>query len=282
MGSDRPSGNCMSTDFIFIGGYAKSGTTFVGRVFDIINGVYGRGEMDYFRIFAPDLNKQLTEYNRNLLTVNKEVYDGAGSLAPVTKDQARIIHRRLFLDLFFNGSPLPDDCSVIVEKSPRNIFHIAEIDFIFPKAKVVCVYRDPIPVFRSLMRHMSDHRSAAYRDPTSEKRTAFLDSFIKNRWPLYIKILKNAPSFVRVVRYDTIAADTAGFIDYAETQLIGVKRGIKRDLNTLTKDYYLSQLSPEARAKSLVQTGGATVHVSDAEISRIERDCELPTGPFDF
>ena len=56
----------MTAKKIFIGGYTKSGTTFIGRAFGLLNGVYAKGELDYFRIFYRGMEKMVVEYNENI------------------------------------------------------------------------------------------------------------------------------------------------------------------------------------------------------------------------
>lgn len=266
---------------IFVGGYTKSGTTFVGRAFDIISGVYARGEEDYFRQMFNQMNKHLRDYNVNLHYVNKEVYDGQGKLKPLNNKTVRAFHQFTFYHLFFNGKPIPEDCLVTVEKSPHNIYWVDQISFTFPEAVHVCVYRQAKPVFRSLLRHMRDHRDPAYDDPMSEARQTLLRKFAA-KWPTYIKIIEEKRSQLHLVRYDQVAADTAGFLDYAQKAVIGEELGLSAPLETLTKEYYLANLPPEARETSLVQTNGNKIVLSKAEDAIIEQHCIDPDTDYDF
>ena len=266
---------------IFIGGYTKSGTTFLGRCFDILNGVEARGEMDYLRIFFGSFNKIAGSYGNNIQIVNREVYDGQGDLRPFDAGSLRVMHQKMFFHIFFNGQPLPQDCIAVVEKSPRNIFHYDAFRFCFPKGEFVTIYRQPDKVFRSLMRHMKDHRDDRYGDPTFAGRKKMLDGFC-GRWNEMIEIIGKNRDGMHVVHYDHLSADAAGFLDYAQEKIIGQKTGLSAPVESLSKEAYLQSLPAEAREKSLVQTGTYKITLSDREQSIFRDRCNTYKGPFDY
>ncbi|WP_374764232.1 sulfotransferase family protein [Yunchengibacter salinarum] len=267
---------------IFIGGYTKSGTTFVGRALGILNHALARGELDYFRIFTGTMNERLQNYNDNIQVVNREVYDGFGTLEPVTRASARALHRKMFAHLYFNNRPAPSGLRLLVEKSPRNIFHLDAIRFIFPEAHIMVVYREPKAVFRSLMRHMRDHRDPAFEDPAFHRRRAMLKSFAENRWAAYHRILEAEQDSLHLVRYEHVAKDTAGFLDHVQDTVIGERLGLSAPVESLSKEAYLASLPPDARAKSLVQTETHKLRLSEAEERYILENCPQPQVRFDF
>ncbi len=271
----------MAPKKIFVGGYTKSGTTFVGRALGLFNNTYAKGEMDYFRLFNKGMSDLVVAYNNNLEVVNREVYDGKGNLEPVTIRTMRSLYDKLFLHLFFNGETVPADCEFIVEKSPRNIFHLSQIQQIFPDSVNICVYREPVAVFRSLTRHMADHRNASFHDPASKQRQALLANMPK-RWNRYIDIIEKQRKALKVVQYQRAADDNAAFLDYIEQDIIGKPLGLRAPVETLSKDYYLKSLPEEVRAKSLVQTGPPKIVLSENEIQSINETCRLPGIEFDF
>ncbi|MFC4347211.1 sulfotransferase [Kordiimonas lipolytica] len=266
---------------IFVGGYTKSGTTFVGRAFDIINGVYAKGEEDYFRLMFHGVHDLARRFNANIEVVNKEVYDGFGSIPPIDRNSLRILQQNIFYHIFFGSKPMPEDCVVTVEKSPHNIFRLREINYTFPDAINVCVYRPAIPVFSSLIRHMRDHRDIGYDDPKNQNRISILENFCK-RWQEYVEIIEQNRAKLKMVQYQSVADDTAGFLDFAQSDIIGQKLGLSAPVETLTKEHYLSTLPPEAREKSLVQTSANKVKLTDAEKKMITDHCRDPDITFDF
>ncbi|NVJ97141.1 MAG: sulfotransferase [Alphaproteobacteria bacterium] len=266
---------------IFVGGYTKSGTTFVGRAFDIINGVYAKGEEDYFRLVFAGLNKLAGDFNKNIDIVNREVYDGFGSIPPMDRASIRLLQQKVFYHIFFGGKPMPADCYATVEKSPHNIFRLPEIQFAFPKAVNVCVYRTAEPVFKSLLRHMRDHRNAGFGDPEHALRRGMLDGFCK-KWPKYLKIIEENRAILKMVQYQSVADDTAGFLDFAQDEILGKKLGLSKGVETLSKEHYLSTLPEEARAKSLVQTSANRIVLTEAEQAFIAEHCKNPAIEFDF
>ncbi len=262
--------------FVFVGGYTKAGTTFLGRVLGNFEGVYARGEMDFFRIFAGNYRKLAAEYSKNIETVNKEVYDGRGDLKPVTVERARKTLHTLFEDLFFNGSERPEDCKVAVEKSPRNMFHLEQINFAFPDAPIVHIYRAPQDCYQSLMRHMSDHRDKAYLDPDSPVRRGFLRDFV-NRWNEYKgHVQSKHMARVKTVTYEALCGDLEGFVDFARQHIFRADLALRAPLETLSKEAYLESLPKGAREKSLVQLGDRKVTLADEEIAAIRTYCHAP------
>lgn len=271
----------MSEKKIFIGGYTKSGTTFIGRACGLFNGVYAKGELDFFRIFFRGLERMVVDYNENIGHVNREVYDGNGSLEPVSIPTFRKISDQMFLNIYFAGQPVPDDCKVIVEKSPHNIFWVKQILDVYPDAKFLCVYRPPQPVFRSLMRHMTDNRSTAFADPTYERRQKMLAAFEK-RWNRYVGRIEEFRHRMNVIRYDSAAADNEALMKFIEQELLGYSPGLRAPIETLSKDHYLQSLPEEKRARSLVQTGPYKIKLSDDEMAFLSNECREPDISFDF
>lgn len=266
---------------IFIGGYTKSGTTFVGRAFGLFNGVYAKGEQDYFRLFTKGMREMVVAYNENITHVNREVYDGRGTLEPLEPDSFRDLHDKVFKHIFFSGQPVPDDCTTIVEKSPRNIYSVEDIEVIFPEAINICVYREPIAVFRSLMRHMSDHRDPDYAKPEFAPRIDMLNKFFEY-WGPYIDIIEKKRQILKVIRYDRAADDKQGLVDFIEKEVLRHSPGLKAPVETLSKEHYLKSLPEEARAKSLVQTGPYKIALAKGEIKKIKKRCRAPKIAFDF
>lgn len=267
---------------IILGGYTKSGTTFLGRVMGNFEGCYSRGEMDYFRIFGGNLQKMFAEFSRNIQIVNKEVYDGQGEIQPITVNSARSMMQSVFYDMFFNGNGIPDDCAYVIEKSPRNMFHLKEAQFVFPQAPIVNIYRHPADCLKSLMRHMADHRDAQYRDPDSDLRRAFMPDF-ERRWNQYkAHITSDAAKKVINIRYDRLKDDLPGFVDFARSTIFKKDIALKAPLETLSKESYLASLPAKARKTSLVQEDMSGLRLSDEEIAFVRAYCHEPNIKIHF
>ena len=266
---------------IFIGGYTKSGTTFVGRSFDLLKGVYSKGEMDYFRLFYKNFNEQLIAFNRNIKLVNEEVYDGGGTIEPFKDSSVRALHQKIFYHIFFNGKAIPLDCIAAVEKTPRNLSHIGQIRNIFPQSSFICVYRDAEPVFRSMMRHMFAHRDKVFGDPLSQERQEMFAGFLKS-WVANVGIIEKNRSSLHLVRYENIAADISSFLDYIQDNIFEQKMELSASIETLSKEYYLKNLPIERRENSLVQIGPSKITLSENELELIQEKCREPNSAFDF
>ena len=266
---------------VFLGGYTKSGTTFLGRVLEAFEGVYSRGEMDYLRIFASSLANMYADFNSNIEIVNEEVYDGQGALKPIPAERQMAMQRALFFDLFFNGEPIPNDCRVVIEKSPRNLFNYPAAKELSVPINYINIYRPVMPVYKSLIRHLADHRSEEYHDPESEPRQTTLERFV-TRWNRHVDILEYLSGKALLVQYEAITADLGGFLDFAATRIFQDQLRRIKDPEDLTKEAYLASLPPEKRAKSLVQTATTHIELSAFEKQRLENDCKAPNIVFDF
>lgn len=266
---------------IFVGGYTKSGTTFIGRSLGIFKDVYAYGELEYFRIIFPHVYKMAEEFNLNIQVVNKEVYDGHGTIPPITRNQLNDLHKYTLINIMTGGKGLPEGCKWMVEKTPRNIFYLRSIHHAFPESKFLCIYRRPDHVFRSLMRHMSDHRSPAYADPTSPQRNNSLINFTK-RWNRYINIIDTAHKMMTTVQYESVSNDLPGFLDFAKDRIFQEDLPFSAPIESLSKESYLASLPKEQREKSLVQTGPYKIALSRQEIHHFNTQCGTPSIKFDF
>jgi len=131
------------------------------------------------------------------------------------------------------------------------------------------------------MRHMADHRSSVYRDSESGLRRSMFKNFVKS-WNKMIDIIRANREQMYLIRYDTLAADTGGFLDFAQSEILKEKLPLLRPLNSLTKRSYLESLPEKARAKSLVQVGDSAIQLSDNELEFLERKCKTIVEGFDF
>jgi len=272
--TDRPK-------LVFVGGHSKSGTTFIGRALGLFNDVCSKGELDYFRLYFKELNTLTDGYNVNIDYVNREVYDGIGNLGRIDDKAMVRIHRSVFMELFQSGVPVPADSKFWVEKSPQNVHWTNAINFIFPEAVIVAVYRDPVAVFRSRLRHMADHRDGELKNVASPERQEFRRTFIEG-WYTWIGQLEKYKDRLMPVNYQHVVDDTKGFLDFAAERIFKEDLGLKAPVETLSKEYYLSQLPEERRAKSLVQTNMKRLTLSEKEISIIKEKCRSPEVPFAF
>lgn len=266
---------------VFIGGYSKSGTTFLGRVLGLFEGVYAKGEEDFFRIFYKDMNRLCQEFNGNIGTVNKEVYDGQGTIPQMTVGSFRELNQKIFYHLYWGAGDAPTDCRWTVEKSPHNIFWLRQIEEIFPGSVKLSIIRDSKPVFRSFMRHMRDHRDAKFADPDFKLRKESMDHFIV-RWNRVAKATEDYRSNLITISYDALSANTEAFIDFARQQIFKKQIPLTATIESISKEAYLKSLPKEARAKSLVQVGPSTISLSAEEETLLEEKCKLPQVSFDF
>ena len=266
---------------IFVGGYTKSGTTFIGRTLGLFNQVCAKGELDYFRLFFKELNALTDKYNTNIEYVNREIYDGKGSLDKVDETAMVRIHRAVFAELFKSGTHVPEDSKFWVEKSPYNVRWAKSINFVFPTSTIVAVYRDPVAVLRSNLRHLADHRQEELKNPNSPERQEFRQKFIR-AWQDWVAHIENIRERLVLVNYQRVVDDTQGFLGFAANNIFGEDLGLKAPIETLSKEYYLRKLEEDRRAKSLVQADPGRLILSEEEASAVKKECHVPKLVFDF
>lgn len=243
--------------------------------------MYSKGELDYFRLFYKKFNEQLYAFNTNIKLVNEEVYDGDGEIEPFNDASVRALHQKIFYHIFFNGKTVPSDCIAAVEKTPRNLRYFDKVKNIFPKSSFVCVYRDPVPVFKSMMRHMIAHRDTSFGDPLSEKRQEIFSAFLAG-WADNVGIIEKNRKNLHLVRYENVAANVSSFLNYIQDSILGQRIEFGAPVETLSKEFYLKSLPQEKRENSLVQVGPSKITLSENELGLIDEKCCAPSTAFDF
>ncbi|MYB92292.1 sulfotransferase [Candidatus Poribacteria bacterium] len=151
---------------IFIVGNSRSGTTMMGRIFGKHPNVYTFGELHFFgQLCAPPFSlkiekKEIEKIAAQLFCVQREGYRTYGNprrflseaqafLAGLTvypDTPAALFEAFLRCGAAENGRTTPCD------QTPRNVFYIADILKLYPKARIINMIRDPRDVLLSQKR----------------------------------------------------------------------------------------------------------------------------------
>ena len=125
----------------FVGGFPKSGTTWVQRLLDAHPGIGCRGEGHLANRLAPALAGALQRHNALLANKQEHIFAGMPAFPEVSAAHARYVlvsAIALLLDAAHPGGK-----PAIGEKTPDNARHFAALASLFPAAKFVHVVRDP-------------------------------------------------------------------------------------------------------------------------------------------
>lgn len=124
------------TQFVFIGGAPRSGTTMVQNILNSHSVVYGGPEFDWL----PSLSDSYSRIDRSI---------ESGRLSSFcTRDEFRNLFATFLTDLF-GISLRTAQKKIFSEKTPDNVLAFSQIQKILPDAKFVFVLRDPRAILNS-------------------------------------------------------------------------------------------------------------------------------------
>jgi len=136
----------------FVGGQGKSGTTWVQMLLDAHPDVSALGEGHLAGGLAARIMRALAEY-RGVLQTNNLKFPALPDF-PLPEDADAVELARVALLLQFRKLALrKPQASILLDRTPGDIAHIAELRELFPAAKFVHVLRDPRDVAVSLWWH---------------------------------------------------------------------------------------------------------------------------------
>ena len=151
---------------IFVVGNSRSGTTMMGRILGKHPSVYTFGELHCFgQLCAPPFSskidkKEIERIASRLYCIQREGYRTYGS------PQRYLSEARAFLDgltiypetsaalfeTFLLHEAAENNRTIPCDQTPRNVFYIADILELYPKARIINMIRDPRDVLLSKKR----------------------------------------------------------------------------------------------------------------------------------
>ena len=151
---------------IFVVGNSRSGTTMMGRILGKHPSVYTFGELHFFgQLCAPPFSsearkEEIEKVASQLYCIQQEGYRTHGNphrflneartflegLTTYPETQAALFEAFLCHGTTENGGTIPCD------QTPRNVFYIADILELYPKARIINMIRDPRDVLLSQKR----------------------------------------------------------------------------------------------------------------------------------
>ena len=225
----------MSDAPIFVVGASRSGTNLVRALLNGHSGVWVSGETHYFDDLRPRLpdngGKALEGADRErcedyFLALSHRAFGQAGNPGRSRLDRAEL--RSLAAELGGTGDAYFEAiCRLRArargrprwgEKTPRHVYRIDELLGAFPRAKVVCLVRDP----RAVVASYRDWHGAAARRSVSERpeltadrertRRSFDVLLMSLLWRAVVRrsfaaLKEHGPDRVRIQCFERLAAD---------------------------------------------------------------------------
>ena len=151
---------------VFVVGNSRSGTTMMGRILGKHPSVYTFGELHFFgQLCAPPFSsevgrKEIEKLAAQLFCIQREGYRTHGN------PRRFLSEARTFLDgltiypkasatlfeAFLRHETAENDRVIPCDQTPRNVFYIADILELYPKARIINMIRDPRDVLLSQKR----------------------------------------------------------------------------------------------------------------------------------
>jgi hypothetical protein len=185
-------------DPIFIGGYMRSGTSFVMKL--LLGHVRITGFKADADLLAPILHAWMPE---------REPHPYAGIMAVMKQDAAsirRLVRANWFFVYEYAGRPV--SAKRIVEKTPDSQAVFARAAEIFPRAQFIVVIREPLSSVRSALAHVLLFHPEQARNTDAAIRTIvgdWLESLDQTRTAFHA-----LGSRILLVNYDEFLADVPG------------------------------------------------------------------------
>lgn len=131
--------NMNGSNYIFVGGVPRSGTSLVQKMLDLHPDIYGGPEFDHLLALTRVYQQMLKGYATKRQQCYYSVEDLRGSFAA-------------FIDSLLDSKRKEKGVKYLSEKTPANILCFKELSELYPHAKFIFVLRDPRACLNSLLK----------------------------------------------------------------------------------------------------------------------------------
>ena len=193
----------------FIGGTAKSGTTWLQLLLDAHPDVSCKGEGNFANALAPALKNTLTRHNQLIVEKNETIFKGLEGYPRLSDDDFRYLLGSSICLLLLQQSK-DKRARAVGEKSPSNLRYFDLLDSLFPTAKFVHIVRDGRDCAVSGWFHnlrLTPEWTKKTHGSLEAYALSYIDAWVKDMGVAQVFVDKHADR-VRQIRYEDLAADT--------------------------------------------------------------------------
>ena len=189
----------------FIVGAQKSGTTWLQKSLNSIEGIHCLGEGHFIDKLLMPITQTRYEYNQMMQVVQQRVYDGDGFYQPIPDQEFFSLMRSWILQIMIRNAGAPTESILALgDKTPANSFHITTLKRLFPGAQFIHILRDGRDVAVSAFRHRE--RILGETQETSPDLNAEVPQLLA-KWAGFTRAVKKAEKVgipIHTVRYEAM------------------------------------------------------------------------------
>ena len=191
----------------FIVGAQKSGTTWLQRSLNSVEGVYCLGEGHFIDRLMLPITNVLRDYNRLMELVAERVYEGKSYYKPILDDEYRRVMRQLILSRMVHSTKAAAaEITAIGDKTPAHSFHIDSLRILFPEARFIHMLRDGRDVAVSAFHHKDRVlRKIGQNDPNADLNQEAPS--LLHKWAEFTRAVLKAEdngNIIHTVRYESM------------------------------------------------------------------------------
>ena len=197
----------------FIVGAQKSGTTWLQKSLNSIEGIHCFGEGHFIDKLLMPMTQTRYDYNKMMEVVQQRVYNGEGFYGPIPDQEFISLMRSWILQIMVRTAGTSAEAMLALgDKTPANSFHIPTLKRIFPRARFLHILRDGRDVAVSAFHH----RDRIQKDATKPSNIALElqeeAPQLLSKWAGSTRAVQKAEKMgipVHTVRYEAMLTDSA-------------------------------------------------------------------------
>ena len=197
----------------FIVGAQKSGTTWLQKSLNSIDGIHCLGEGHFIDKLLMPVAQNRYEYNQLMQVVQQRVYEGKGFYGPIPDQEFLRVMRSWILNIMVRNTRAPENAIVALgDKTPANSFHIPALKQLFPRSRFLHILRDGRDVAVSAFRHRERIQQEASQGQAKLDINAEAPQLL-SKWAGFTRAVRKAESAgipVHTVRYEAMLSDGVG------------------------------------------------------------------------
>ena len=195
----------------FIVGAQKSGTTWLQKSLNSIDGIHCMGEGHFIDKLLMPIAQTRYEYNQLMQVVQQRVYEGNGFYGPIPDQEFLRMMRSWILNIMVRNARAPEDAIVALgDKTPANSFHIPALKQLFPRSRFLHILRDGRDVAVSNFRHRERILKESPQAGQTPPDLAAEAPQLLSKWAGFTRAVRKAETAgipVHTVRYEAMLSD---------------------------------------------------------------------------